>query len=323
MYHQQPVLAKLTMAAFEDAVQRDQGNAFRANLERVLPHVGDAYKQNEEPFRSHLGASVVGKECGRAIWYDFHWATRPAFSGRIIRLFNRGHLEEARSIALLLTIGCEVFQQDAEGKQYRISYHAGHFGGSGDGVVIGLPDLAPGQPALCEFKTHNDKSFQKLKTDGCRVAKFDHFIQQQMYMRRMGLAVSFYCATNKNDDELYCELVPLVPEMADEFIDRAGTIINGTIPKKINESPGWFTCRFCDHKPVCHLSAPPERNCRTCAHAAVHTMGPTAGKWTCENKERQLELLFDGTNPKNEDFSLTKERQLEGCRHYEKHPAFE
>ena len=27
-------------------------------------------------FRSHLGASLIGKECERALWYDFRWVTR-------------------------------------------------------------------------------------------------------------------------------------------------------------------------------------------------------------------------------------------------------
>ena len=26
-------------------------------------------------FRDHLGASIIGKSCARALWYDFRWVT--------------------------------------------------------------------------------------------------------------------------------------------------------------------------------------------------------------------------------------------------------
>jgi hypothetical protein len=310
-------LAKKTLAAIDAAIEADQGASFRLNLQKVLPHIGDAYRGHDDPFRSHMGASVIGGECGRAIWYGFHWTTKPHFSGRIIRLFNRGHLEEARFIAALLCINVQVFQQDANGKQYRISDHGGHFGGSGDGVGIGIPDLAPDVAALLEFKTHNDTSFKALIKSGVRAAKFEHFVQMQVYMRKMGLVQAMYGAANKNDDHLHLEIVTLDPQLADQFIARAGTLIQHVAPpKKINESPGWFTCKWCDHRPVCHLKAPPERNCRTCRYSEARQ----DGNWWCENKDRQMKMIFGpapGCSEPGETFQLTEARQRKSCDFYE------
>lgn len=290
-----------TLQAIEDAIRADQGAAYRQYLGRVLPHIGDAYRGHDDPFRTHLGASVIGQECGRAIWYGFHWATVPQFGGRLLRLFNRGHLEEGRFIAALLTIGVQIYQQDENGKQFRISDVGGHFGGSGDGVAIGIPDLPPGTPCLLEFKTHNDKSFKKLVTEGVRGAKFEHYVQMQTYMRKMGLAVALYGAVNKNDDDFHFEIVTLDTATADQFSDRARTIIMmKQAPAKINESPGWFACQWCDHKPVCHLNKPPARNCRTCRNSEARE----DGNWYC-------------TNPGADPTPLSKELQLTGCNAYE------
>lgn len=303
-------LATKTLAAIDEAVQRDQGNAYRAFLQKVLPHVGDAYRQDTEPFRSHMGASGIGKECARAIWYSFRWATKSNFSGRMIRLFNRGHLEEARFIALLLMIGCEVYQQDADGKQYRISDAGGHFGGSGDGVVIGLPDLPPGTPALSEFKTHNAKSFAALVAKGMRGAKFEHYVQMQVYMRKMGLAVGLYLAVNKDTDDLYGEIVPLDPETGDKFVDRGVQLVFfKEPPKRINESPGWFSCKFCDHRPVCHLGAPPPQNCRTCEFSEPRP----DGAWQCTQPDVMAQTQGHGP------YVLNKAEQLAGCGNWAKH----
>lgn len=307
------VLATQTLRAFEAAVEKDQGSAYRGWLEKVIPHIGDAYRQGEDGFRSHMGASGIGGECGRAIWYDFRWATKSKFSGRMLRLFNRGHLEEARFIALLLTIGVQVYQQDAQGKQFRISSYGGHFGGSGDGVGVGVPDLPAGTAALLEFKTHNDASFKKLKKEGIREAKFEHYVQMEVYMSKMALPVGLYLAVNKNDDEIYGEIVTLDSHTADTFIKRAHTIIPlRTAPDKISKSPGWRACAWCDHRPVCHLKVAPERNCRTCEYSTPRE----DGTWWCDNEERQMTMLFgpsDGVSKKGETFELLKPRQLVGC----------
>jgi hypothetical protein len=304
-------------------VRVDQGNRFRGFLRQVLPHIGDAYRQDEEPFRTHLGASIIGGECARAIYYSHRWASRSEFSGQMIRLFNRGHLEEGRSIALLLTVGCEVYQQDEHGRQYRISHAGGHMGGSGDGVVIGVPDLAQGVAALSEFKTHNTKSFAELAGDnwrkyvnhlidpaqyphepfsgkGVREAKTEHYVQMQIYMRKMGLAVALYFAVCKDTDDIYCELVPLDANFADQFLERGRKLVfMDKPPDKLSKSPGFFKCRFCDHRPVCHLGKPAERNCRTCSfsHPREDT---TAGEWFCRLRE----------------MDLPKKTQFEACEHY-------
>lgn len=317
-------LAHQTLAAFERAVEADQGGAYRRHLKNVLPHIGDAYRGEEDGHRSHLGASIVGRECARAIWYNFRWAWKSTFGGRMLRLFNRGHLEEGRLIALLLTIGCQIYQQDENGKQFRISWADGHAGGSGDGVVIGLPDLA-GTPALGEFKTHNKKSFEKLAGDdwkayvealldpdkprvkfsgeGVREAKFEHYVQANCYMRKMGLSVCLYLAVNKDDDSIYAELIPLDTEVADRYLYRGEQIIAMTTPPaKLNPSPGFFKCKFCDLRPVCHLGVTPDRNCRTCAFS---TPG-VEGAWGCSMHEK----------------ILTKDEQLKGCSEYSLRKAF-
>lgn len=291
------ILATRTVARIDEMVKADQGSAFREWLGKVIGHIGDAYRTGNEGHRSHMGASLIGGECARAIWYNFRWATKSNFEGRLLRLFNRGHLEEARFIAMLLMIGCDIYQQDENGNQFRIAHAEGHFGGSGDGVAVGIPDLPPGTAALTEFKTHNDKSFTELKAKGVRDAKFEHYVQMNVYMRKMGLAVALYFAVNKNTDELYGEIIPLDSAVADQFLDRGDKIVwMSEPPNKLNESPGFFKCRWCDHRPVCHLKAAPDKNCRTCAYSE-----PVEGaKWICR--------LYDQ--------HIDKEVQLTGCKDY-------
>lgn len=298
------ILASKTLAKIDDMIKADQGASFRGWLGKVIGHMGDAYRTDEDGHRSHMGASMIGGECARAIWYNFRWTTKSNFDGRLLRLFNRGHLEEARFIAMLLMVGCEVYQQDENGDQFRISHAEGHFGGSGDGVAIGVPDLPEGTFALLEFKTSADKPFQEVKAKGVRDAKFEHYVQMNVYMRKMGLAAALYMVVNKNNDELYGEIVPFDSNIADQFLARGEKLVwMDNAPERLSESPGFWKCRLCDHKPVCHLKQAPDRNCRTCAHSK-----PVEGKeWVCTLHKK----------------TLTKEEQLAGCSNYELHRVFE
>lgn len=297
-------LATQTLAKIDSMIHADQGAAYRGWLGKVIGHIGDAYRTDEDGHRSHMGASMIGGECARSIWYNFRWATKSNFGGRLLRLFNRGHLEEARFIAMLLMIGCEVYQQDENGNQFRVSHAEGHFGGSGDGVVIGIPDLPAGTAALCEFKTSAEKPFNEVKAKGVREAKFEHYVQMNIYMRKMGIAVALYMVVNKNNDELYGEIIYLDTAVADQFLDRGEKLVwMEDAPEKINNSPGFFKCRFCDHRPVCHLKAAPDRNCRTCAYSK-----PVEGKqWICRLHDQHID----------------KDTQLKGCKDYQPHRVFE
>lgn len=309
------LLAVKTINLIEEMIRADQGAAYRGHLGKIIPEMKDAYRSEPETFRSHLGASLVGTKCARAIWYGFHWATKSDFSGRILRLFNRGHLEEARFIAMLQTIGVHVVQADENGNQYRISGANGHYGGSGDGVAFGIPDLSPGMWALLEFKTHNDASFKKLKEDGVRSAKFEHYVQMQQYMKKMGLGASLYMAVNKNTDELYGEIIPLDTPVADQFIDRGEKIVwLKRAPEKLGNppSPGNFDCKWCDHRPICFLGATPPVNCRTCSYATPLDTGN--GEWGCTNPMFQVSAFS------NSPMVLEKSVQLTGCAHWAKHP---
>lgn len=69
-------------------------------------------------YRAHLGASLIGTECERAIWYSFRWATRARHTGRLLRLFDSGNLAEGRFVADLRRIGVTVLDADpASGRQ--------------------------------------------------------------------------------------------------------------------------------------------------------------------------------------------------------------
>ncbi len=195
-------------------------------------------------FRPHLGASQIGKSCERALWYDFRWATPAEFPGRILRLFETGQLEEARLVKNLRRIGATVLEVDPEtGRQWRVEAHGGHFGGSLDGVALGLLE-APKTWHVLEFKTHSAKSFRELVAKGVVEAKPQHWAQMQVYMHLTGLTRAMYLAVCKDTDDLCVERVRADADAAERLMAKAGRVINAARPPaRISEDPAWFECR--------------------------------------------------------------------------------
>jgi len=236
-------------------------------------------------YRAHLGASLIGTECLRAIWYSFRWATRAQHTGRLLRLFDTGNLAEARFVADLRRVGVTVLDLDpASGRQWTLRDTGGHFGGSMDAVAIGLPE-APATWHICEFKTHSAKSFAKLKADGVAASKPLHWAQMQAYMQLAGLDRGFYLAVCKDTDALYQERIYHDAEAGLRILAKAERIIGSARPpSRISEDPTWWQCRFCDHHAVCHGDAAPERHCRACLHATP----VDNGAWYCRRHDHPL-----------------------------------
>ena len=299
------------MRAIQDKLFADQGAAFRSNLQKLIPLAEDAYSTDTFPFRKHLGASLIGDECARKTWYSWHWAKEIKFDARILRLFNRGHLEEPRMMALLIMIGCEIWQFDTNGKQYRISGHGGHYGGGLDGVALGIPEF-PELPGLTEFKTHSEKSFNEVRALGVLQAKNTHYQQMQQYMGFHKLTFALYMAVNKNTDEIYAEIVMFDKIYYDKYLALAGQIVGSKVPlDKISKNSKYYVCNYCDYKQICHGKDLPARNCRTCMYSEA-SQATANGDWLCTNPAR--------VNIAEIKKPLTKLEQYAGCEHYELNP---
>ena len=281
----------------EQCLQQDQGNRYRYELEQVIMEQKDIYQQKQIQFRSHMGASLLGKKCKRDIWYSFRWVKEPNFDGRMIRLFNRGHLEETRFIAILRQAGMQVWFTHSDGSQFAFSNCRGHYGGSLDSVVKGVPGYE-NIPMLGEYKTHSDKSFSKLVQLGVKSSKPEHWTQMNQYMGHYNLTHGLYMAVNKNDDQLYAEIITFDEEVFKFDVNLANTISHARKPPpKANNSPSFYLCKYCDFQDICHKKAPIKRTCRTCEHAVMED----GGAWSCSIQNNLI---------------LTKEMQYNGCGRY-------
>ena len=254
-------------------------------LSPTVEAIHAAYEADgDDGFRDHLGASLIGKDCERALWHDFRWTTRARFPGRILRLFETGQLEEARIVRNLRRTGATVLEVDPDtGRQWRVDACGGHFGGSLDAVAIGLLE-APKTWHVLEFKTHSAKSFAELRQQGVRLSKPRHFAQMQVYLHLTGLTRAMYVAVCKDTDEIHVERLPADRQEGERLLAKAGRIVFAQHPpSRISNNPVWWQCRLCEHHAVCHEGAAAGATCRSCLHST-----PVEGGWHCARWDRSL-----------------------------------
>ena len=275
--------------AGKQSVSLDAPGVAKALAKRILEEIDEyCVRTYDGGHRSHLGASLIGRECKRYLWYVFRWCLHEKTTGRQQRLFNRGHREEARFIEWLEGIGFKVWfenrdeapNEKGEYPQYRISDVMGHFGGSLDGIAI-LPErYGIAEPVLLEFKTNGTGAgFNKLADDGMPIAKPEHFAQTSTYGKKYNFRYCVYLNINKNDDSLHIEVVKLNHNLGEQMIMKAEQIImSQTAPARLSDNPTFHKCGYCHMKEVCHKGAVPEVNCRSCAFARP----VENAEWFCE-----------------------------------------
>jgi hypothetical protein len=245
-------------------------------------------KLNEaEAPRKYLGASIIGNECDRYLWFAFRQCFKAEFDGRMLRLFETGHLAEPRFIKELEGIGCTVNSVDESGNQFGVSAVGGHFKGHMDAVALGVIE-APKTWHLCEFKTASEDQFAKIVKMGVKVAKPLHYAQMQSYMKLGGLTRALYMVANKNTDEIWAERIEYNATEAAAIIARAERIITANQPpERCAARQDDFRCKYCDAYEMCwgtgRTAVPlPAKTCRTCCHATPELEGD--GRWTCKRK---------------------------------------
>jgi hypothetical protein len=237
------------------------------------------------PHRPHMGCSIIGHPCDRYIWLNWRWAKAPAFPGRILRLFDTGKREEDRLAQDLRDCGVELFTTDGDsGKQIAVSAHNGHLAGSVDGVGRGFIE-APKSWAVLECKTHSAKSYAKLVKEGVKAAKFQHYVQMQMYMGLLDIDRAMYLAQNKDTDDIHSEWIHFDKDCFEQHLARAKTLIDMTSPpSRLSEDPSWYECKWCDNYTLCHQDQIADVNCRTCAHASP----AENGGWSCGQSKPEI-----------------------------------
>lgn len=225
----------------------------------ALVDAGMQQARARETERQYLGASRLGVACERALQYEYAKAPIDpgrGLPGRMLRIFERGHVMEDSMVAWLRDAGFDLRTRKADGEQFGFSAVDGCLKGHVDGVIVGGPD-GFGYPALWENKCLGAKSWRDLEKNGLAVSKPVYAAQVAVYQAYLELHEhpAVFTAINADSMEIYTELVPFDPVLAQRMSDRAVKVITATqagelLPRSFTESTH-FECRMCAWQDRC------------------------------------------------------------------------
>ena len=210
-------------------------------------------ERDATPAREYLGASRLGAACERQLQYEYAKAPvdpEKGFRGRLLGLCVRGRRTEGVVILWLRLPGFQLKPEEAQGHQFGFSVADGRLRGHVDGVLVGGPE-GFAYPALWENKCLGAKSWRDVEKRRLAASKPVYAAQIALYQTYLGLHEhpALFTAVNADTMEVYAELVPFDPGLAQRMSDRAVRVITATeagdlLPRAFTDSTH-IECKFC------------------------------------------------------------------------------
>jgi hypothetical protein len=198
----------------------------------------------DEP-RDYIGASSIGSDCLRKIWYEFKGFEAEEVPTKMRRTWSIGKHLERLVLDWLEICGMEIARDWYDLSDSSQEYFKGHV----DSVLTnnGLPH------AVLEIKTAKDSSFTVFEKKGVKEWSPQYYAQIQSYMGMSGIHSAYILVLNKDNSDISDELVGFDSYFYEKLKEKAAMIYNAHVePPRINGSPLWFQCKMCKYNKVCH-----------------------------------------------------------------------
>jgi hypothetical protein len=201
-------------------------------------------RDNKET-RDYIGASGIGSECLRQIWYEFKGFPAESVPTKTRRTWAIGRHLEGLILDWLTEAGIEIARTWDDLQAEEMPFFRGHL----DSVWMKKGKAF----AILEIKTAKDASFNIFVKKGLRSWNPQYYAQVQSYMGMSGIHTAYILVLNKDNSEISDELIKFDKDYYHMLRSKAAMIANSiAMPSRINNSPLWFQCKLCKYNKVCH-----------------------------------------------------------------------
>lgn len=210
--------------------------------------------------RNYIGASSIGDECSRKIWYAYNGYPKKPMGWKVLCAIEDGYTTEALMVKRYRMLdGIELHADDGTG-QYGFNYkNEGWFRGHYDGVIKGLIE-APNTWHIWECKAKDEKYFKELKkcieTFGEKEAlknwNYIYYCQAILYMHMENLTRHCMVVALAGGRDFIQIRTEENPKLAKALIAKAARIKDAKDPPERAFSEQYYKCQWCEFKEVCH-----------------------------------------------------------------------
>lgn len=253
---------------FNHTPQQRHSKAERAEFASLVNgHIDRALVEahlNEPPHKYNISPSSIGDECLRRVQYQTTKVVALPPTGKLLRIFARGHIFEDYVAKLLINAGFDlrVNNPDDNDRQYGFQIAKGQIRGRLDGIIMDGPFL-PGllYPCVWECKVLGAKGWGNCVSKGMLEAYPKYAVQNRLYQAYMELEnPSLFTALCADTMELHHEPIPFDLQHAQWASDRGVQILEANacceLLSRAGSDPEKYPCKFCDFREHCHDGTP-------------------------------------------------------------------
>lgn len=202
-------------------------------------------KVEDDSVRDYIGASSIGSDCLRQIWYEFNGFKGGDVDPKLRRTWHIGKTLEFVVLDWLRSCDLDASESWLDLRDSELPYFRGH--------VDSMLSKDDEPIAILEIKTAKDSSFAQFVKAGLKKWMPKYYAQVQAYMGMSGIHTAHVLVLNKNNSELFDEEVSFDEAFYESLKEKAKMIYEAKIePPRINGSPIWFQCKMCKFREVCH-----------------------------------------------------------------------
>lgn len=201
--------------------------------------------RDDRKTRDYIGASTIGSDCLRQIWYEYNGFQATQVPTKMRRTWTIGRVLEGTILDWLTEAGLDITRTWGDLVANDMPYFRGHL----DSVW-----MKNGKPfAILEIKTAKDASFVIFVKKGIKLWQPQYYAQIQTYMGMSGIHRAYILVLNKDTSDISDEIVLFDEVFYQKLQEKASMIANAhAAPPKINGSPLWYQCKMCKFNKVCH-----------------------------------------------------------------------
>lgn len=218
----------------------------------------------KEPPRNYIGASSIGEDCEKKLYYKLRHADKAkARRAELILAANDGHRSEDLVASYIRQIpGIELWTYKNDGGQYGFHerFHDVDFKGHVDGIIKGIPQ-APATVHIWENKSSNQKiydAFLKAKekhgTKGALAAwNPKYYAQAVINMEKFDISRHYMTVCLAGTRKISSCRTEANPQLAKLLTEKAARVASAkTPPFGISENPTFYECKYmCDFYEHC------------------------------------------------------------------------
>lgn len=201
--------------------------------------------------RGYIGASNIGSDCLRQIWYEYKATMGQPPLPKYRRARDIGKYLEELVLDWLEDSGIDTITGISRDQKYRDlkSKNIDSFRGHVDALMSKNGEIV----AIIEIKTAKDSSFKSFLKNGVKSWNPQYYAQSQAYMGMSGIHKTYFVVLNKDSSEIMDERVSFDEDFYRKLEEKAMLISQTqTEPPRISGSPIWFQCKLCKYNKICH-----------------------------------------------------------------------